>query len=381
MRANQLKTRIFVPLVAVGLMLLSGCASMDNGRRATPSAPPPEKTATEKAQKTLSLVYLEKAAEQLNAISDPGMKRETSLSIAYIYAQLGEQQTGRRFLPPAPRLSRDGGDINRYIEYLTVLAAFADYDQIEEGIKRLDNRQTTALIRGIVVFHDAILQSGHLSRSLKEASKRIDEDSDPYAIFYLALGHQLSGDSDKARRICQKAKTARARFVACADMAATMGQLHEKKETRYYLDQAESALSSMDDPGKISPYPLMLYGRALAYAGELEKATEIYAQLEGQTDAIHLGSVLARELHANGRRDIEKSVVRNVQSNFTKYVRKADRVEYVYNCYGDFLATMELFYDLNAQLKNTQEPLLKAQLLLGAAQSLTDGFVYGGGLN
>lgn len=377
MRTTDIHLPVVVPVATLAVLFLVSCTSVDQTRDATPdnvgfNQP---KSATAIAQKELALLYLGKVEKLLIQIDDPEMRRQTSLAIAYTHALLGEQETGKRFLTPAPALPDDEAGFNQYMLYATILAALGEYDQIKASIEQLDDPQAEVLINGYIVYYDAVLQRSHLTQSLKDAADRMERNSAPHVYFYLALGYQLAGDSVAARKTCLTSTDPLGRFTACSYMSASLGMIGDDDAT-FYLDEAERALSEITDHSGIDPYTLMIQGRALALAGRVKKATEVYTQLNGQIEAMYVGSVLAKQLRDTGHIDIEAAIIRDSKSKFAAFRKRPERTDYLYNCYGDFLITLELYDVLNAELRRTTDPLLKANLLLGGAQALADDYMY-----
>ncbi len=378
---NMNPNRTALALLSMCMLLLTSCSSTDSGDGA--SADPIEpiharpETATSKAKKKLALAYLEKASEQLEEVNDVDMQRKTGLSIAYLYALLSEKDAARRFLNPTPPAPTDERSYNNYIQYLTILATLGDYQQIDANIERLGNPQSEAMIRGFVVYYDAILHRSHLHQSLQDAAMLIDESSDPHSRFYLALGYDAAGNRVESRKTCLKSSDPNARFVTCSYMAATLGMTGALREAAFYLDQAHTELNVLSNKESIDPYTQMIYSRGLALAGRIGEATEIYARLNDKMDAMYVGSVLASQLRATGHATIADSIIRNTKETFSRLKGQTVRKEDLYTCYGDFLTTLELYDTLTTELRQTREPLLKANLLIGGAQALADEVVYG----
>ncbi len=366
----------FIPLAIGGCLLLAACHSARRGIEVAQPIEAKPKSATAHARKSLALVYVKKAEEQLAQITDPEAKRKAGLAIAETYALLDEPQTGRRFLPPMPPRPNDPASHDDFLEYIAVLAALGEYEKLEGAIDAVHAPAEKDLIRSYVVYYDALLQRGNLPTSLNAAATELQDNPSPHILFYLALGYQQTGHSEKARQTCLMPKAPLARLLTCAYMAATMGMAGEEDETAFYIDEATDALANTPDAPSVDAYTLMLYGRALVFAGRFEEATDIYAELGNKIDGIYLGSVLAKRLRYSGNPSIAKSVVRNIESRIARYEAEARQLDYLYNCEGDFLASLEMFNEFNGQLRRITDPQHKIQLLLGGAQALADAYLY-----
>lgn len=375
---NTLGHPIHQCLLAACMLFLSSCSSTDPGiaEPVQEVAPSPSRSSTMMAQKSLALLYLELAEEQLSLIKDDGQQQDIGLAIAETYALLSERDKGMAYLLPAVPFPNDAAGVEEYLSYISVLAAFGDYTLIEAAIEQIQDPQIECVIRGYILYYDAVQQNAHLNLSLRDAAACTDATSNAVNIFYLALGYQRAGDTASARKTCLMSRDPQARFTACAYMAATMGMAGELQESRFYLTQAQSELAVVDLDAQVDPYTKMMYGRALAYAGKVDKATEIYTQLDDEIDSIYVAAVLGNALRTTGHADVADAITRSVKTRFHKFKSQTRRRDYLYTCYGDFLATMGLLDDLNEERRMTRDPVLNANLLLGGAQALTDAYLY-----
>lgn len=368
---------LYIPAY-VGALMLASCTSPDGPSLALVGAGEDRKppTATQIAQKDLAILYLENAEEQIAPLNDSALKRKAQLTLAYTYVLLGEQEQGERVLPPLPPPPDNDASIKTYLNHLSILAALGEYDQLESSIELLNNRRTEALIRGYAVYYDAVLQKPHFEISLKAAADIINRHSAPHAAFYLAFGYHRSGQTDKARKTCLTLSDPYSRFVACAYMASAMRQYGALDEAAFYLNEAEESRSLIVTADSIDPYTQMIYGRALALAGKMESAAQIYNLLDGHPEIIYVGSAIIRNLNDTGRTEQVESIIRDIQSRFSRYRTTTSDQSYLYNSFGDFLVSLELYKDFNAELKQTSDPMLKANLFAGGAQALADNLMY-----
>ena len=318
---------------------------------------------------------IQKAEELAVQIGPAEARWQTGLMIAHAYACLGAVDDSRRFLKQPP-LPQDPAGYNRYLQYVSILAAAGEYAEIEQCITRLESPEAAAAIRSYVVYYDALLARKHLQQSLPQAAAGINEASDPNALFSLALGYQMAGNTVQARKACLLSGDSYTRFVACSYMAATLGMAGKPEQAAFYLDQAENEKALFAEGVEADPYTLMIYGRALAFAGRIEQATRIYTQLSDEIDALYVGAVIASELRDAGHADVAQTIIGNAKANAVRLRKTTDRPDYLSSCYGDFLITLGLFRDFDAELKQSSDPLQGANLLTGAAQALADEIVY-----
>jgi tetratricopeptide (TPR) repeat protein len=372
--------RCFISCLIPGMLLLSSCASTDTpaDAAAIPVQFAEEKpeTATAAAKKKLALAYLEMAGEQIRELDDAETRRETGLSLACVYALLEDRQGAQQYLKAPPPLPSAAASQDAYIQYLTLLAALGDYEELEANIQRAGNPEAEAMIRGFTVYYDALLERSHLAQSLQDAAMCINEDSDPHTRFYLAFGYHAAGNRAACRKTCLRSGDPYQRFVSCSYMAAMLGMTGSPREADFYLEQAHSEQDLFPEGTQIDDYTQMIHGRASALAGRIEEATETYARLEDRVNAMYIGSVLASRLRAGGHAIIADSIIRNTDETFARLRNRTGGRDSLYTAYGDFLTTLELYDKLNGELRRTPEPLLKACLLLGGAQALADEIVY-----
>ncbi len=377
MNKNNQPIRLLLLLGVCSSLFLSACSSVDSEAVYVEPTPLQPKSDTAVARKSLAHLYLSKAAGQLDNIDDAVTRREARLMIAHTCALLGDRETGRRIMPSLPPLPESDSEFDAYLHYLTILAAVGDYSQIEASIEQLDNPRLETLIRGFVVYYDAILRSPHLKQSLEKAADRMSGKTTSHALYYLALGYQLSGQPAKARKTCLLSNDPAVQFWTCSYMAATLSAYQETGEAAFYLERADQVRASIANDAGLKPQALMMYGRALALAQRFEEAQRMYSGLYGQTEAFHVGSAIGRALRSAGRLEEVKRLVREMKSHFVSMAENTDHIEDLYDSYGDFLIALEQFYDYDKILKQTPDAELKIHFLIGGAHALADELIYG----